>query len=81
MWVSTYANFGLLIQEYGPALVERFEIIIADEIHNMLQFATYSEQPNSASVARDIVRDAAITNLANVCQGVTGEKIANDRRS
>ena len=62
MWVSTYANFGLLIQEYGPALVERFEIIIADEIHNMLQFATYSEQPNSASVARDIVRDAAITN-------------------
>ena len=40
MWVSTYANFGLLIREYGPALLNHFEIIIADEAHNMLQFAT-----------------------------------------
>ena len=62
MWVSTYANFGLLIREYGPALLNHFEIIIADEAHNMLQFATYSPQPNSASEARDAVRDSAISN-------------------
>ena len=28
MWVSTYANFGLLIREYGPALLNHFDIII-----------------------------------------------------
>ena len=60
MWVSTYANFGLLIREYGLALLNRFEIIIADEVHNMLQFATYSPEPNAASDARNAVLKAAI---------------------
>ena len=81
MWVSTYANFGLLIREYGPALLNHFEIIIADEAHNMLQFATYSPQPNSASEARDAVRDAAISNKALVIAiSATPQIIRNDRR-
>lgn len=80
MWVSTYANFGLLIQEYGPALLNYFEIIIADEVHNMLQFATYSPQPNSASEARDAVRDSAISNKALVIAiSATPDNIRNDR--
>ncbi len=81
MWVSTYANFGLLIREYGPALIERFEIIIADEAHNMLQFATYSPQPNAASEARDAVRDAAISNKALVIAiSATPDNLRKDRR-
>lgn len=81
MWVSTYANLGLLVREYGPALIERFEIIIADEAHNMLQFATYSPQPNAASEARDIVRDAAISNKALVIAiSATPDNIRKDRR-
>ena len=81
MWVSTYANFGLLIREYGPALLNHFEIIIADEAHNMLQFATYSPQPNSASEARDAVRDSAISNKALVIAiSATPQIIRKDRR-
>lgn len=81
MWVSTYANFGLLIREYGPALLNHFEIIIADEAHNMLQFATYSPQPNSASEARDAVRDSAISNKALVIAiSATPQILRNDRR-
>jgi len=81
MWVSTYANFGFLIREYGPALLNHFEIIIADEAHNMLQFATYSPQPNSASEARDAVRDAAISNKTLVIAiSATPQIIKNDRR-
>ena len=81
MWVSTYANFGLLIREYGPALLNHFEIIIADEAHNMLQFATYSPQPNAASEARDAVRDAAISNKALVIAiSATPDNLRKDRR-
>lgn len=81
MWVSTYANLGLLVREYGPALIERFEIIITDEAHNMLQFATYSPQPNAASEARDAVRDAAISNKALVIAiSATPQIIRKDRR-
>ena len=81
MWVSTYANFGLLIREYGPALLNHFEIIIADEAHNMLQFATYSLQPNAASEARDAVRDAAISNKALVIAiSATPDNLRKDRR-
>ena len=81
MWVSTYANFGLLIREYGPALLNHFEIIIADEAHNMFQFATYSPQPNSASEARDAVRDSAISNKALVIAiSATPQILRNDRR-
>ena len=81
IWVSTYANFGLLIREYGPALLNHFEIIIADEAHNMLQFATYSPQPNAASEARDAVRDAAISNKALVIAiSATPDNLRKDRR-
>lgn len=81
MWVSTYANFGLLIREYGPALLNHFEIIIADEAHNMLQFATYSSQPNPASEARDAVRDAAISNKALVIAiSATPDNLRKDSR-
>ena len=81
MWVSTYANFGLLIREYGPALLNHFEIIIADEAHNMLQFATYSPQPNAASEARDAVRDSAISNKALVIAiSATPDNLRKDRR-
>ncbi len=57
--VTTYAKFGMWVSKY-PNFTDHFEIIICDEAHNLVQFATFSAEPNYASLARNAIRDAAI---------------------
>ena len=57
--VATYARFGVWVGQY-PNFADHFEIIICDEAHNMVQFATFSEEPNYASIARNAIRDAVL---------------------
>lgn len=57
--VATYARFGVWVEQY-PNFTNNFEIIICDEAHNMVQFSTYSEEPNYTSIARDAIRDAVL---------------------
>ena len=57
--VATYARFGVWVSQY-PNFADHFEIIICDEAHNMVQFATFSEEPNYASIARNAIRDAVL---------------------
>ena len=57
--VATYARFGVWVSQY-PNFTDNFEIIICDEAHNMVQFATFSEEPNYASIARNAIRDAVL---------------------
>lgn len=61
--VATYARFGMWVETY-PNFADNFEIIICDEAHNLVQFATFSPEPNPASRARDAICRA-------VCVGKT----------
>lgn len=63
--VATYARFGVWVSQY-PDFADHFEIIICDEAHNLVQFATFSEEPNYASIARDAIRDAVLRRRTKV---------------
>lgn len=63
--VATYARFGSWVECY-PDFANHFEIIICDEAHNMVQFATFSPEPNCASIARDAIRDAVLIGKTKV---------------
>ena len=63
--VATYARFGVWVSQY-PNFADNFEIIICDEAHNMVQFATFSEEPNYASIARNAIRGAVLIGKTTV---------------
>ena len=63
--VATYARFGVWVEQY-PNFADNFEIIICDEAHNMVQFATFSPEPNCASIARNAIRDAVLRGKTKV---------------
>ncbi len=63
--VATYARFGVWVNQY-PNFANNFEIIICDEAHNLVQFATFSPEPNPASLARNAIRDAVLRGKTKV---------------
>ena len=63
--VTTYARFGMWVSQY-PNFADHFEIIICDEAHNLVQFATFSPEPNCASIARNAIRDAVLIGKTRV---------------
>lgn len=63
--VATYARFGMWVSQF-PNFADNFEIIICDEAHNLVQFATFSPEPNYASIARNAIRDAVIKGKTKV---------------
>lgn len=63
--VTTYARFGVWVSQY-PNFADHFEIIICDEAHNLVQFATFSPEPNCASIARNAIRDAVLIGKTRV---------------
>lgn len=63
--VATYARFGMWVEKY-PDFADNFEIIICDEAHNLVQFATFSPEPNSTSIARDAIRRAVLRGKTKV---------------
>lgn len=63
--VATYARFGMWVENY-PNFADNFEIIICDEAHNLVQFATFSPEPNNASRARDAIKKAVFRRKTKV---------------
>lgn len=63
--VATYARFGMWVETY-PYFADNFEIIICDEAHNLVQFATFSPEPNSTSRARNAIRQAVLRRKTKV---------------
>ena len=49
--IITYAKFGILL-ERNPDFHKYFDYIICDELHSLIKFQYFSEQPNSHSIAK-----------------------------
>ena len=52
--VTTYAKFGVWCSRY-PNFADNFEVIVCDEVHNLVQFATFGEDFNYTGIARDSI--------------------------
>jgi len=57
--VATYARFGVWCSQY-PNFSDHFELIICDEVHNLVQFATFSDESNYTAVARESICAAVV---------------------
>ena len=57
--VATYARFGVWCSQY-PNFSDHFELIICDEVHNLVQFATFSDESNYTAVARESICTAVV---------------------
>ena len=67
--VATYARFGVWCSQY-PHFPDHFEVIICDEVHNLVQFATFSDESNFTAVARDSIC-AAVKRGKTLFVGIT----------
>ena len=67
--VTTYAKFGVWCSQY-PNFADYFEVIVCDEVHNLVQFATFSDEGNFTAVARDSIC-AAVKRGKTLFVGIT----------
>lgn len=67
--VTTYAKFGVWCSLY-PGFCDHFEVIVCDEVHNLVQFATFGDEDNFTAVARDNIC-AAVKRGKTLFVGIT----------
>ena len=67
--VTTYAKFGVWCSQY-PNFADHFEVIFCDEVHNLVQFASFSDEGNFTAVARDSIC-AAVKRGRTLFVGIT----------
>ena len=67
--VTTYAKFGVWCSQF-PNFADHFEVIVCDEVHNLVQFATFSDEGNFTAIARDSIC-AAVRRGKTLFVGIT----------
>ena len=67
--VTTYAKFGVWCSQF-PNFADHFEVIVCDEVHNLVQFATFSDEGNFTAIARDSIC-AAVKRGKTLFVGIT----------
>ena len=55
--VTTYAKFGVWCNQNNN-FSDYFDVIICDEVHNLVQFSTFSAENNYTAIARDSICSA-----------------------
>lgn len=71
--VTTYAKFGVWCSHY-PDFADHFEVIVCDEVHNLIQFATFKDKDedgiNYTAVAKNSIC-AAVQRGKTLFVGIT----------
>lgn len=54
--VMTYSKFGSVIKYSNEAFINNFEIVVCDEVHNLIDYHNFSEDPNLDRAIEYLIR-------------------------